>query len=82
MKTLLISAGVAALSIALWQILAPTSSTNLPASTADKSVIASYLVDGTRTHFSESGPPSEVLQLGAATRWLNSDETALNEIRY
>ena len=82
MKTLLISAGVVALSIALWQVLAPTSSTNLPASTADKSVIASYLVDGTRTHFSESGPPSEVLQIGAATRWLNSDETALNEIRY
>ena len=82
MRTLLISAGVVAVGIALWQILAPASSTNLPANTVDKSVIASYLVDGTRTHFSESGPPSDVLQIGAATRWLNSEETALNDIRY
>ena len=82
MRTLLISAGVAALSIALWQILTPASRTTLPPNTADKSVIASYLVDGTRTHFSDSGPPSEVLQIGAATRWLRSDETALNDIRY
>jgi len=79
---LLISAGVVAMSVALWQILAPAASTNLPANNSDKSVIASYLIDGNRTHFSESGPPSEVLQIGSATRWLNSDETALNDIRY
>ena len=82
MRTLLISAGVVAVGIALWQILAPASSTNLPANTVDKSVIASYLVDGTRTHFSDSGPPSDVLQIGAATRWLNGEETTLNDIRY
>ena len=82
MKTLLISAGVVAVGIALWQILAPASGTILPANTVEKSVVASYLIDGTRTHFSETGPRSDVLQIGAATRWLNSDETSLSDIRY
>lgn len=82
MKTLVISTGIVALGIGLWQFLAPASSTSLPVNTAEKSVVASYLVDGTRTHFSDSGPTSDVLQIGTATRWLNSDETSLTDIRY
>ena len=82
MKALVISTCVVALGVALWQILAPAASTSLPVTTAEKSVVASYLVDGTRTHFSANGPTSDVLQIGTATRWLNSDETSLNDIRY
>ena len=45
-------------------------------------MIASYLLEGTRRHFSQDGVAADVLEIGEATRWQNSEETTLRDIRY
>jgi LPS export ABC transporter protein LptC len=82
MKATIFALGTVALGIGLWGSLSPTS--NPPARTDDTeaALIASYLVDGTRTHFSADGSASDVLIIGTAKRWHNNDETQLSNIRY
>ena len=45
-------------------------------------VRTSYVVDGTRRRFSDEGRPTDTLKIHSATRWLNSDQTALGGIQY
>lgn len=82
MKGLLITLGMAALGIALWQSFAPESSPAKQMNLEEDQLIASYLHDGTRRHFSPDGVASDILEIGKATRWQNSEETTLSEIRY
>ncbi len=82
MKGLLITLGMAALGIALWQSFAPESSPAKQMNLEEDQLIASYLHDGTRRHFSSDGVASDILEIGEATRWQNSEETTLSEIRY
>ena len=81
MKGAVITAGMVALSIALWQSFAPKSS---PVQQIDleEELIASYLREGTRRHFSQDGVAADVLEISVATRWQNSEETNLTDIRY
>ena len=81
MKGAVITVGIVALGIALWQSFAPGSS---PVQKIDleEELIASYLREGTRRHFSQDGVAADVLEISAATRWQNSEETILRDIRY
>ena len=81
MKGAVITVGIGALGIALWQSFAPGSS---PVQKIDleEELIASYLREGTRRHFSQDGVAADVLEISAATRWQNSEETTLRDIRY
>ena len=81
MKGAVITAGMVALSIALWQSFAPDSS---PVQQIDleEELIASYLREGTRRHYSQDGVAADVLEISVATRWQNSEETTLTDIRY
>ena len=81
MKLLIIAILAASAGIALWQS-APPMDTFSPSPETDDVVIASYLKAGTRTFFSAEGDRSDVLEIGSATRWSDSDEVALSEIRY
>ena len=81
MKLLVIAILTASAGIALWQS-APRMETFSPAEETDDVVIASYLQAGTRTFFSTEGDRSDVLEIGSATRWSDSDEVSLSEIRY
>ena len=82
MRGAVITLGIVALSVALWQSFAPESSPVKQIDLEEEQLIASYLLEGTRRHFSEDGAASDVLEIGEATRWQNSEETALSEIRY
>ena len=82
MKGVVITMGMVALGIALWQSFAPESSPVQEFDLEEEQLIASYLLEGTRRHFSQDGVAADVLEIGEATRWQNSEETALSEIRY
>ena len=81
MKGAVITVGMVALSIALWHSFASESS---PVQQIDleEELIASYLREGTRRHFSQNGVAADVLEIRMATRWQNSEETTLRDIRY
>ena len=81
MKGAVITVGMVALGIALWQSFVPKSS---PVQQIDleEELIASYLREGTRRHFSQDGVAADVLEISVATRWHNSEETTLTDIRY
>jgi hypothetical protein len=82
MKGTVITLGMVALGIALWQSFAPESSPVQQIDLEEEQLIASYMLEGTRRHFSEDGAASDVLEIGEATRSQNSEETTLSEIRY
>ena len=82
MKGVVITMGMVALGIALWQSFAPESSPIQQIDLQEEQLIASYLRGGTRRHFSQDGVAADVLEIGEATRWQNSEETTLSEIRY
>jgi len=81
MKGAVITVGMVALGIVLWQSFVPESS---PVQQFDleEELIASYLREGTRRHFSQDGVAADVLELSVATRLQNSEETTLTDIRY
>ena len=82
MKGAVITLGMVALGIALWQSFAPESSPVQEFDLEEEQLIASYLLEGTRRHFSQDGVAADVLEIGEATRWQNSEETTLRDIRY
>jgi LPS export ABC transporter protein LptC len=82
MKGAVITFGMVALGIALWQSFAPESSPVQEIDLEEEHLIASYLLEGTRRHFSQDGVTADVLEIGEATRWRNSEETTLRDIRY
>ena len=82
MKGAVITLGMVALGIALWQSFAPESSPVQEIDLEEEHLIASYLLEGTRRHFSQDGVTADVLEIGEATRWQNSEETTLMDIRY
>tara|TARA_Y100000287_G_C14030559_1_gene261418 strand:+ start:22 stop:561 length:540 start_codon:yes stop_codon:yes gene_type:complete len=82
MKGAVITLGMVALGIALWQSFAPESSPVQEIDLEEEQLIASYLLEGTRRHFSQDGATADVLEIGEATRWQNSEETTLRDIRY
>ena len=82
MKGALITLGMVTLGIALWQSFAPASSPVQEIDLEEEQMIASYLLEGTRRHFSQDGVTADVLEIGEATRWQNSEETTLRDIRY
>ena len=82
MKGAVITLGMVALGIALWQSFAPASSPVQEIDLEEEQMIASYLLEGTRRHFSQDGVTADVLEIGEATRWQNSEETTLKDIRY
>ena len=82
MKGALITLGTVALGIALWQSFAPASSPVQEIDLEEEQLIASYLLEGTRRHFSQDGVTADVLEIGEATQWQNSEETTLRGIRY
>ena len=82
MKGAVITVGMVALGIGLWQSFTPESSPVQQLDLQGEQLIASYLLKGTRRHFSRDGVAADVLEIGEATRWQNSKETTLREIRY
>ena len=82
MKGAVITLGMVALGIALWQSFAPESSPVQEIDLEEEQLIASYLLEGTRRHFSQDGVTADVLEIGEATRRQNSEETMLRDIRY
>ena len=82
MKGAVITLGMVALAIALWQSFAPESSAVQEIVLEEEQLIASYLLEGTRRHFSQDRVTADVLEIGEATRWQNSEETTLIDIRY
>ncbi len=82
MKAAIFILGTVALGIGLWGSLSPPSSPPTRTDDSQAALMASYLVDGTRTHFSADGSASDVLIIGTATRWHNNDETELSNIHY
>ena len=82
MKGVVITIAMVALGFALWQSFAPESSPAQQIDLQEEQLIASYLREGTRRHFSQDGVAADVLKIGEATRWQNSEETTLTEIRY
>ena len=82
MKGVVITLGMVALGTALWQSFAPESSPVQQIDLQEEQLIASYMLQGTRRHFSQDGVAADVLEIGEAARWQNSEETKLSEIRY
>ena len=82
MKGAVITLGIVALGIALWQSFVPESSPVQKIDLEEEQLITSYLFEGTRRHFSQDGVAADVLEIGEATLWQNSDETTLRDIRY
>ena len=82
MKGVVITMGMVTLGIALWQSFAPESSPIQQIDLQEEQLIASYMRDGIRRHFSQDGVAADVLEIGEATRRQNSEETTLSEIRY
>ena len=82
MKGAVVTLGMVTLGIALWQSFAPESSPVQEIDLEEEHLIASYLLEGTRRHFSQDGVTADVLEIGEATRWQNSEETTFRDIRY
>ena len=61
MKAAIFILGTVALGIGLWGSLSPPSSPPTRTDDSQAALMASYLVDGTRTHFSADGSASDVL---------------------
>jgi hypothetical protein len=60
MRGAVITLGIVALAVALWQSFAPESSPVKQIDLEEEQLIASYLLEGTRRHFSEDGAASDV----------------------
>ena len=82
MKLLALVIAAVAASVGFWNGLGPGVDVEQRAAIADGPVRASYIVDGIRRRFSDAGRPSDTLKINSATRWLNSDQTALGGIQY
>ena len=82
MKLLVVVITSVAVSVAVWNGLAPDVDVAQRATITDGPVRTSYVVDGTRRRFSDEGRPTDTLKIHSATRWLNSDQTALGGIQY
>jgi len=81
-KLLVVAITAVAVSVAFWDGLAPGVDVEQRATITDGPVRTSYVVDGTRRRFSDEGRPTDTLKIHSATRWLNSDQTALGGIQY
>jgi len=81
-KLLVVVITAVAVSVAFWNGLAPGVDVEQRATITDGPVRTSYVVDGTRRRFSDEGRPTDTLKIHSATRWLNSDQTALVGIQY
>ena len=66
----------------MWRYITPTSVKTSEAPLNDRPVKTSYVVNGTRTHFSADGKASDILKINTATRWSQTDRTALTGIQY
>ena len=66
----------------IWHSVTPASVNNSAAPLTDHPVIASYVVNGTRTQFSADGNAADVLKIDTATRWSQTDWTKLTGIQY
>ena len=66
----------------IWQYMTPASVDTTAATLTDHPVVASYVVNGTRTHFSADGNAADVLKIDTATRWSQTDRTELTGIQY
>ena len=82
MKLLVVAITAVAVSVAFWDGLSPGVDVEQRATITDGPVRTSYVVDGTRRRFSDEGRPTDTLKIHSATRWLNSDQTALGRIQY
>ena len=82
MKLLVVVIAAVAVSVAFWSGLAPGVDVEQRATITDGPVRTSYVVNGTRRRFSDEGRPTDTLKIHSATRWLNSDQTALGGIQY
>lgn len=82
MKILVLVIASVALSASLWSGLAPRHDVGKHAAIASEAVRASYVIDGARRRFSDEGRPTDRLEIDSATRWLNSEQTALGGIKY
>ena len=60
MKVAVITLGLVALGIALWQSFSPESSPVQEIDLEEEQLIASYLLEGTRRHFSQDGVTADV----------------------
>ena len=65
-----------------WHYVTPASVNTSAAPLTDHPVIASYVVNGTRTQFSADGNAADVLKIDTATRWSQTDWTELTGIQY
>ena len=66
----------------IWLYITPTSVKISEAPLNDRPVITSYVVNGTRTHFSADGKASDILTINTATRWSQTNRTELTGIQY
>ena len=82
MKILVLVIAVVALSVGFWNGLAPGVDAEQRPALIDGPVRISYVIDGIRRRFSDKGHPTDTLKIDSATRWLNSDQTALSGIQY
>ena len=82
MKILVFVIAAVAVSVAFWSGLAPGVDAEPRTTIAEVPVKTSYVLDGIRRRFSDEGRPTDTLKIDYATRWLNSDRTALGGIQY
>lgn len=82
MKLLVVVIAAVAVSVGFWSGLAPDVDLEQRATITNGPVRTSYVVDGIRRRFSDAGRPTDTLKISSATRWLNSDQTALGGIQY
>ena len=82
MKILVLLIAAVTLGVGFWSALAPGVDAEQRAAIPDGPVRTSYIIDGIRRRFSEKGHPTDTLKIDSATRWLNSDQTALSGIQY
>ena len=82
MKLLALVIAAVAVSVSFWSGLAPGVDAEQRATITDGPVRTSYVIDGIRRRFSDEGRPTDTLKIDSATRWLNSDQTALGGIQY
>ena len=82
MKLLVVVIAAVAVSVAFWSGLAPGVDAEPRTTVTDVPVKTSYVLEGIRRRFSDAGRPSDTLKINSATRWLNSDQTALGGIQY
>ena len=82
MKLLVVVIAAVAVSVGFWSGLAADVDLEQRATITNGPVRTSYVVDGIRRRFSDAGRPTDTLKISSATRWLNSDQTALGGIQY